>query len=62
MRVNVGGIDKGLRILAGVVIIGLGIYLKSWFGLIGIVPLATGLFNFCPLYVPFGISTRKAAP
>ncbi len=60
MRLNVGGIDKGIRLLAGVVIIGLGIYLRSWWGLIGIAPLATALFNFCPLYVPLGVSTRRA--
>ena len=59
MKMNVGGVDKGLRIVAGVVIIGLGIYLKSWWGLIGIVPLATALVNFCPLYVALGISTHR---
>ncbi len=61
MKTNVGGVDKAIRIIAGIVIIGLGIYLKSWWGLIGVAVLATGLLNFCALYVPLGISTRKAA-
>jgi hypothetical protein len=61
MKTNVGGVDKAIRIIAGIVIIGLGIYLKSWWGLVGVLVLGTGLLNFCVLYVPLGISTRKAA-
>ncbi len=61
MQANVGGIDKVLRIVAGLVIIGLGLYYKSWWGAIGIVPLGTGLFNFCPAYCPLGISTCHKA-
>ena len=59
MKKNVGGIDKTVRIAAGVVIIILGIVYNSWWGLIGLIPLATGLINSCPLYMPFGISTCK---
>ena len=58
MKANVGGIDKILRIVAGLVLIALAIMGKgtpwTW---IGVVPLATGLFNFCPLYTVLGINT-----
>lgn len=57
MKKNVGGIDRGLRIVAGLVIGGVGIYFHSWWGLVGIIPLATGLIGWCPAYCPFKIST-----
>lgn len=60
MKTNVGGIDKVARIVVGAVLIGLALTgtVGTW-GWIGIVPLATGLFNFCPLYPLLGISTCK---
>jgi hypothetical protein len=58
MVCNVGKTDRIVRIFLGLVIlIVVGIVLKSWWGLIGFVPLLTGLFRWCPLYKPFGIST-----
>jgi hypothetical protein len=57
MKPNVGGIDRILRILAGLAILGAGYYFKSWWGLIGIVPILTGTFRFCPAYLPFGLNT-----
>ena len=58
MKANVGGIDKILRIVAGLALIvwaaALGGPVWAW---IGVVPLATGLFNFCPVYPLLGIST-----
>jgi hypothetical protein len=59
MKVNVGGIDRILRITLGVLIIAAGIIFKSWLGLIGIIPLLTGLVRLCPLYLPFGFSSCK---
>ena len=59
MKTNVGAMDKTLRIIAGLVIIGLGVYFQSWWGLVGLVLLLTGLFSFCALYSMFGISTTK---
>lgn len=58
MKVNVGSIDRMLRILAGLVLIGLTLagVIGMW-GWIGVVPLATGLFRFCPLYTMLGIRT-----
>ena len=59
MKKNVGSIDRSLRIILGVAVIAAGIYFQSWWGLVGIVPLATAFMNWCPAYLPFGISTCK---
>ncbi|MFK4000758.1 DUF2892 domain-containing protein [Psychrobacter namhaensis] len=59
MKMNVGSTERLLRIIAGVVIIGLGLYFQSWWGVIGLVPLLTGLFRFCPLYSMLGMNTCK---
>ena len=59
MKKNVGGADRILRVILGVAVIGLGLYFKSWWGIIGIVPLATGVLNFCPAYTLIGVSTSK---
>ena len=59
MKVNVGSIDRVIRIIAGVAILGAGYYFKSWWGLVGLGPILTGIIRFCPAYVPFGLSTCK---
>lgn len=60
MKSNVGGIDKVARIVVGAVLIGLALTgnIGAW-GWIGVVPLATGLFKFCPAYQLLGINTCK---
>lgn len=60
MKANVGGLDKILRIVIGIILIALALFgvIGAW-GFIGVVPLATGLFNFCGLYALLGISTCK---
>lgn len=57
MTKNVGSIDKSLRLLLGVSLIGYGLYFNNWLGFIGIIPLLTGLINWCPLYSLIGIKT-----
>jgi hypothetical protein len=57
MKCNVGTIDRIIRILAGLIFIALGIYLNSWWGAIGIIPLFTAAIGWCPLYIPFGFSS-----
>ncbi|CAZ90366.1 MAG: DUF2892 domain-containing protein [Thiomonas sp.] len=58
MKFNVGGIDRILRIIVGIVLIALSLMgtIGVW-GWIGIVPLVTGLFKFCPLYSIIGMNT-----
>lgn len=60
MKSNVGGADKIARIVVGAVLIGLALtgVIGVW-GWIGVVPLATGLFNFCPAYTLLGVNTCK---
>jgi len=60
MKANVGGIDKILRITVGALLIAATAagMIGPW-GWIGIVPLATGLINWCPLYPILGICTRR---
>ncbi|MBK6803728.1 MAG: DUF2892 domain-containing protein [Betaproteobacteria bacterium] len=60
MEVNVGGVDRTIRIILGIVLLSLVFVLEGnarWWGLIGIVPIATGLLRWCPAYLPFGIKT-----
>lgn len=60
MAKNVGGIDRILRIIVGLVLIGLAVFniFAPW-GYIGVVPLLTGLIGWCPAYLPLGIKTCK---
>ena len=62
MKQNVGGIDRSIRIIAGLVILSLFFVLNEntrWWALIGLVPLVTGLIGWCPAYLPFGLRTCK---
>ncbi len=59
MKINVGSVDRVLRVVAGLVIIGAGIAFRSWWGVIGVILLATAAIGFCPLYTLLGVSTRK---
>jgi hypothetical protein len=58
MKANIGTLDRILRIVAGLVLIALAATgTVGWWGWLGIVPLATGLFRFCPVYTLLGINT-----
>ncbi len=60
-NINVGGKDRMLRIVIGAALLVVFFFNRDasygWVLLIGIVPLATGLFKMCPLYSVFGFST-----
>ncbi|MDT7833790.1 YgaP family membrane protein [Aquabacterium sp. OR-4] len=58
MKLNVGGMDRILRISAGLVLVGLAATgtVGAW-GWIGVVPLLTGAVGFCPLYPLVGMNT-----
>jgi len=60
MKQNVGGIDKILRIIVGLVLIAM-VFVgpQTPWGWIGVIVLATGLFNFCPAYLLLKFSTKK---
>jgi Protein of unknown function (DUF2892) len=58
MKSNVGSIDRILRIAVGLILIGLAATgtVGAW-GWIGVIPLATSIFRFCPAYTLLGINT-----
>ena len=60
MKTNVGHLDRILRYLAGLALLGAGYYFKSWWGLVGLGPILTATFRFCPAYLPLGLSTCAA--
>lgn len=57
MKVNVGTIDRGFRIVIGLIAISLGIIYGSWWGAIGLVPLVTAFIRWCPAYSIFGVNS-----
>ncbi len=57
MNKNLGKIDRSLRVLVGLAIILYGVMSSSLLGLIGMVPLLTGVIGWCPLYCPLKINT-----
>lgn len=62
MGKNVGGIDRILRIIAGVVLIALAATgTIGWWGWIGAVPLLTALLGWCPAYTLLGFKTCKVS-
>ena len=60
MKANVGGIDRLLRVAAGVALIWMAAtgVVGVW-GWIGVVPLATGVIGWCPAYLLFGLSSCR---
>jgi hypothetical protein len=59
MNQNEGSVDRLARVLLGSVLLSLFFFgPHTWLGLLGIVPLLTGVVGFCPLYRALGISTR----
>ncbi|WP_324824576.1 DUF2892 domain-containing protein [Sinanaerobacter sp. ZZT-01] len=59
MKCNVGKTEQIVRLTIGLAIVLLGIYFQSWWGIIGLVPLITGLTRYCPISDLLGISTYK---
>ncbi len=59
MKCNVGPIDRILRIVIGLVIAVLGVIYTSYWGVVGIALMATGVFGYCGLYLLFKINTNK---
>lgn len=58
MKANIGSIDRTVRAVLGLALIAAVLFglIGPW-GWIGVVPLATAIFRFCPAYWPFGMST-----
>ncbi len=64
MKTNVGGADRGIRLVLGLILLALGIFAISgtwqWISLIvGAILVLTGLVSFCPLYSLIRVNTAK---
>ena len=57
MKINVGGIDKILRIAVGLALIAWALVGGPVWAWVGVVPLATGAIGWCPAYTLFGMNT-----
>ncbi len=60
MTPNIGSADRIVRIILGIVLLLLIVFINGparWWGLIGLIPLVTALVRFCPLYSILGFST-----
>ena len=58
MKFNVGGVDRILRIVIGLVLIARAATgTVGWWGWLGVIPLLTGVVRFCPLYSLVGMNT-----
>lgn len=57
MVTNIGSNDRLIRAVLGLFILSAGLYFESYWGLIGLIPLATAVLRWCPAYLPFHIST-----
>ncbi|HWQ98268.1 MAG TPA: DUF2892 domain-containing protein [Clostridia bacterium] len=61
MKNNMSSLDRIIRIVVGVALLSLIVFLSGgirWIGLIGLIPLLTGIAGFCPLYALFKIKTN----
>ncbi|MCA9732954.1 MAG: DUF2892 domain-containing protein [Deferribacteres bacterium] len=62
MKANVGNTEKVIRIIIAIVLFSMWFFLEGnmrYIALVGIIPLVTALFSFCPLWTVFGINTCK---
>ncbi|EMO52408.1 YgaP family membrane protein [Leptospira noguchii] len=61
MKVNEGSIDRILRIIVGIGLIGFGYWFQGSVGIgmmvVGLIPLGTGLVGWCPMYSILGFNT-----
>jgi len=59
VQANVGGADRIVRVVAGLGVLTWGVLNHSWWGALGLVFLGTAAIGWCPLYVPFGLSSCR---
>jgi hypothetical protein len=59
MNCNVGSTDRMIRIIIGAIIFITLFAMQTWWFLLGVIPIFTGLIELCPLYSLVGISTCK---
>ena len=57
MKKNIGSFDAGFRFILGCVLLFAGVQWIGWWGLLGLIPWATGALGFCPLYCLLHLDT-----
>lgn len=62
MKANVGTVDRVIRWVLGILIIILGVVFRSWWGVIGLIPIISAVIRWCPIYRLFGITTCPREP
>ena len=62
MPLNVGTRDRWFRVALGTAVLLAGLLLNNWWGLLGLLPLASGLFGWCPIYALCGTDSREPRP
>lgn len=62
MTCNTGTSDRVIRVLLGLAVLGWGWSAGSWWGLVGLLPLVTGLTGFCGAYAMFHCATNRSTP
>jgi hypothetical protein len=63
MLQNVGNIDRIIRVVVGLLVLSLVMLgpQTAW-GFLGLIPLASGIFGYCPVYHLLGLNTCSAHP
>jgi hypothetical protein len=59
LKKNVGYVDSIIRVVIGALIVGIGLYFDSMWGLVGLIPVVSGAVSFCPVYKALSIDTAK---
>jgi hypothetical protein len=62
MQQNIGPIERTIRVALGIGLLAIAYLVETeirWFGLVGILPLATGLLGLCPTYLALGIRVKN---
>jgi len=63
MNKNEGTIDRAIRVAVGLGLLAITVVgPHHWFGLVGVVPLLTGIVGYCPLYGLLGLRTCPTSP
>jgi hypothetical protein len=57
LKCNVGSTERIIRIIVGIIIVSAGIGYRSWWGLVGLAPITTGIIGWCPVSQLLGVST-----
>ncbi|AOS83072.1 hypothetical protein BIU88_02270 [Chlorobaculum limnaeum] len=61
MKKNMGQKDRAVRAILGVVMLVYGIVFQNLVGIVGLIPLATAIIGYCPLYEVLGVTSNKYA-